>query len=127
MHEAKDSRLQKKKNELALTSVQLDHLCNSASNPFKTPIVSSLLKAVFPFPTSSCFSLKMKAPLPTLSCAHLPAPGCMRRSGPPVCVSCAARPCGLRNPGCSGRGVAGLAPPQDGDPLQQKEGGVHSK
>lgn len=55
-----------KKNELALTSMQLNHLCNSASNPCKMPIVSSFLKAVLPFATSSFFSLKMKAPSPTL-------------------------------------------------------------
>lgn len=35
MHEAKDSRLQKK-NELTLTSMQLNHLCNSASNQCRT-------------------------------------------------------------------------------------------
>lgn len=49
MHEAKDSRLQKK-NELALTSAQLNHLCNSASNQWRTtPIVFFFLKAVFFF------------------------------------------------------------------------------
>lgn len=49
MHEAKDSRLQKK-NELALTSTQLNHLCNSASNQWRmTPIVFFFLKAVFFF------------------------------------------------------------------------------
>lgn len=58
MHEAKDSRLQRK-NELALTSAQLNHLCNSASNQWRTaPIIFFFLKAVFFFfAPSSLFSI----------------------------------------------------------------------
>lgn len=49
MHEAKDSRLQKK-NELTLTSMQLNHLCNSASNQCRTSPIYFFKRQFYFFP-----------------------------------------------------------------------------
>lgn len=78
MHEAKDSRLQKK-NELTLTSMQLNHLCNSASNQCRTTPIYFFKRRFYSFfPHVTVFKSENEGFITNTKTLSFVAPGCIR-------------------------------------------------
>lgn len=77
MHEAKDSRLQKK-NELTLTSMQLNHLCNSASNQCRTSPIYFFKRQFFFFPHVTVLKSENEGSVTNTKTFIILAPGCIR-------------------------------------------------